>query len=86
MMSFTGLLIEVTLDSLAEQAFIRRPARQDPIHPEPAYLRDAISDDEGRTPEDDFPALESMLERITDADGLLSLGHTYAVNLERFSG
>jgi tetratricopeptide (TPR) repeat protein len=68
------------LDSLAEQSFIRRPAHQDPIQPEPAYLQGAVVYINGRTPQDDFPLLAGVLETIADAEGLFYLGLTYTMN------
>jgi hypothetical protein len=45
------------LDILAEQSFIRRPAHQDPIQPEPAYLQGAVVYINGRTPKTISPRL-----------------------------
>jgi tetratricopeptide (TPR) repeat protein len=72
------------LDRLGEQSFIRRPARQDPIQPEPAYLQGAVAYLEGRTPEDDFPRLVNALEGMADAEGLAYLGNAYAASLGQY--
>ncbi len=53
------------LESLATDAFLRRPGRQNPILPEPAYLQDKVvqyADD--RQPQDDFPALQDVLKML----------------------
>ncbi len=65
------------LDDLAAAAFLARPARQDPIDPEPAYLLGAVQYIEGRVPEDDFTALRDMLFELRDIPGLLYLGETW---------
>ena len=57
-----------TLDVLAAASLIRRPARQDPVQPDAAYLRDGVSYAEGRSPELDFPALAAALQEIGDTD------------------
>jgi hypothetical protein len=70
------------LDILAEQSFIRMPARQDAIQPEPTYLQGAVADIDGRTPPDDFSLLIDVLDAIADIAGLLYLGITYGMNLK----
>jgi tetratricopeptide (TPR) repeat protein len=62
------------LDVLVEQAFLLRPARQDPVRPEPAYLLWTVTYTEGRSPEDDFPILVELLETLKDAEGLTWMG------------
>jgi hypothetical protein len=42
------------LDALAEQAFVRRPSRQDLISPEPAYLLRTVTYTEGKNPKRTF--------------------------------
>jgi tetratricopeptide (TPR) repeat protein len=70
-----------SLDILAEQSLLRRPARQDPIQPEPAYLQGAVTYIEGKVPGEDFCILICMLAEISDADGLYCLANTYALIL-----
>ena len=66
------------LRSLSEQAFLKRgPATDEAVHPEPAYLRDAVTYTEGKEPRDDFfPALLYAFRDLRDADALISLGVT----------
>lgn len=66
------------LRDLSEQAFLKRgPSPDETAHPEPAYLRDAVSYTEGKEPRDDFfPALFYAFEDLRDADALISLGVT----------
>ena len=73
-----------TLDVLAAASLIRRPARQDPVQPDAAYLRDGVSYAEGRSPELDFPALAAALQEIGDTDGLFYLGKTYLLDSENY--
>jgi tetratricopeptide (TPR) repeat protein len=68
------------LDIFAEQSFIRRPAHQDPIQPEPAYLQGAVVYIDGKSPQDDFPLLAEVLETMADAEGLFYLAGTYGLN------
>ena len=70
------------LESLTGHAFLRRPARQDPLQPEPAYLLDAVEYTEGRSPEDDFPILEDLLRGLNDVEGILYIGTTYWLTLK----
>ncbi len=65
------------LDRLAAEAFIARPARQDPIDPEPAYLTEAVRYVEGREPEDDFTGLLGVLLELRDVPGVLYLGQAW---------
>jgi len=65
------------LDRLALEAFIARPARQDPIDPEPAYLSGAVRYLEDKAPEDDFAGLLEVLVQLRDVPGLLYLGQTW---------
>jgi tetratricopeptide (TPR) repeat protein len=71
-----------SLDVLGAASLIRRPARQDPIQPDAAYLRDAVVYAEGRSPELDFPALAVALQEIGDWEGLFYLGNTYHVTMK----
>ena len=68
------------LDIFAEQSFIRRPAHQDPIQPEPAYLQGAVVYIDGKSPQDDFPLLAEVLETMADAEGLFYLAGAYSLN------
>jgi hypothetical protein len=78
------LLSELAQDILAEQAFIRRPALQDPTQPEPGYLQgNVVAYIERKTSEDDFPTLADMLERIANAEGLFYLANTYALSPQK---
>jgi tetratricopeptide (TPR) repeat protein len=72
------------LDTLAAYAFLRRPAHQDPLQPEPAYLRDAVAYLGGKPPADDLPRLRCVLIALADAEGLFALGNTYVVSLENY--
>jgi len=71
------------LDILAEQSFIHRPARQDPIQPKPAYLQGAVAYIDGKTPQDDFSLLSDVLEAMADIQGLLYLGITFGTSIKR---
>jgi tetratricopeptide (TPR) repeat protein len=71
-----------SLDVLAAASLVRRPARQDPVQPDAAYLRDAVAYAEGRSPELDFPALAVALQEIGDWEGLFYLGNTYHVTMK----
>lgn len=69
------------LDALTSDSFLRRPARQDPIHPEPAYLdKSVVSYLDGRDPSDDFPALRQALAESQDTAGLFFHAATYVVD------
>ncbi len=68
--------IEDHLGALAEEAFLSRPASQDPVCPEPAYLLHAVSYGEGKSPQDDLPGLGDVLSALRDTGGLLCLGIT----------
>jgi len=69
------------LDALTSDSFLRRPARQDPIHPEPAYLDESVvSYLDGRDPSDDFPALRQALVESQDTAGLFFHAATYVVD------
>jgi tetratricopeptide (TPR) repeat protein len=65
------------LDALGEYAFLRRPARQDPVSPELAYIVGAVRYMEGRGLRDDLMLLMNILISRGDADGLFRLGLTY---------
>jgi tetratricopeptide (TPR) repeat protein len=71
-----------TLDVLAGTSLIRRPARQDPIQPDAAYLKDGVSYAEGRSPELDFAALAAALQENGDVGGLFNLGNTYLLTVK----
>jgi tetratricopeptide (TPR) repeat protein len=78
------LVLGDALDALAAASLIRRPARQDPVQPDAAYLRDGVTYAEGRSPALDFPALATALQEIGDAEGLFYLGITYLLSGERY--
>lgn len=67
------------LDLLADQAFLERPSKQDPVQPEPAYILGTVSYGEGRRELDDLTALTNALVHSADAEGLLLLGNTYGL-------
>jgi tetratricopeptide (TPR) repeat protein len=64
------------VDRLADESFLRRPARQNPVQPEPAYLKFATTYTEGRQPEDDFSALADALFESGDGAGLYYLARS----------
>lgn len=73
----TAFHLGEVLDHLAEESFLRRPARQDPIIPEPAYIEEAVvSCIEGRSVIDDFASLREALLAENDVSGLNLLGTT----------
>jgi tetratricopeptide (TPR) repeat protein len=76
----SGLHLQDCLNALAEQAFIRRPAPQDPVYPEPAYLLDSVTYTEGKTPRDDFTKLREVLAELRDHEGLVRLGVVFGFN------
>ena len=67
------------LAELAENAFIKLPATQEPIQPEEAYLRDVVSYVDGKHPKEDIDALGQMLRNTGDAEGLHYLAITLAM-------
>ena len=70
------------LEDLADEAFLHQPGDQDPIVPEPAYLRDSVVRyAHGRRPQDDFRQLLGALKEIDDAYGATSIGYTYAATM-----
>lgn len=72
------------LDALAKQSFLRL-YDQDPVQLEPAYLQYVVTYKPGRSPEDDFPKLEAVLdEDLQDHEGLFYLGNSYSKNLQKF--
>ena len=68
------------MDTLTEYAFLRRPAHQDPVQPEPAYLLGAVTSPDGSSPEADCVPLIALFTQIADGDGLLSLGNTFSTH------
>ena len=76
--------LPVALKELAENAFIKRPATQDPVQPEEAYLRYVVSYVEGKRAEDDINALGQMLTDTADAEGLHFLAITLAMTPKRY--
>jgi tetratricopeptide (TPR) repeat protein len=70
------------LEGLANRAFLRRPGRQDPVRPEPAYLWHVVTYTEGKSPEEDFSALRDLLAELKDVAGLLHLGITWGTGLK----
>ena len=74
----------VALKELAENAFIKQPATQDPIQPEEAYLRYVVSYVEGKRAEDDINALGQVLADTADAEGLHYLAITLATIPKRY--
>lgn len=63
--------------ALADNSFIRRPAYQDPVDPDPAYLLWAVEYVEGKNPWEDFALLADVLDGSADADGLVYLAHAH---------
>jgi len=74
-----GLNFQRTLEALANQGFIARPAGQDPALPEPAYLAYVVQLDPVRDLASDLASLGKALAEIEDAEALFSLGVTYGV-------
>ena len=72
----TGVYLRDCLEALAEQAFLHRPAIQDPVDLEPAYLLEAVDYTEGKIPLDDFPTLVEILDTSADADGLRYIAYS----------
>ncbi|MEW6635397.1 MAG: tetratricopeptide repeat protein [Actinomycetota bacterium] len=77
-----GLHLRDCLDALADNAFVRRPAPQDPANPEFAYLLQAVEYVEGRDWEGDLALLADVLDELADAEGLFSVGYAYHVLFE----
>jgi len=72
------------LEALANQAFLRSGS-QDPVEPEAAYLRDAVTYTRGREPKEDFPKLADVLEHwLEDHEGLLYLSATHRLDLNDY--
>lgn len=69
------------LDALGEQAFLRRPARQDPVNPELAYIVGAVDYLEGKVFENDLLSLMNILISRRDAKGLFRLGLSYSLGV-----
>ena len=76
-----NVLLGDCLQALADSAFLRRPALQDPILPEPAYLLGIRSYSEGKNPRDDFPKLIDVLASLEDLDGILYLSVSFGSHL-----
>lgn len=68
------------LDASAEAAFLRRPAAQDAVSPEAAYLLGAVTYTEGKNPREDFSPLADVLAELEDDMGLVYLGNTYSMH------
>jgi tetratricopeptide (TPR) repeat protein len=62
-----------TLDYLAWHSFLADPARQDPIQPEPAYLRYVVKYPSGKKPEDYLDELMHILKARQDTEGMVYL-------------
>jgi hypothetical protein len=71
-----GLHLRDCLTALTQQAFILDPAFQDPVRPEPAYLRDTVTYITDRDPLQDFTELADVLVELEDHQGLFYLGIT----------
>jgi tetratricopeptide (TPR) repeat protein len=78
----SGLHLYDCLNALADQAFVRRPALQDPVRPEPAYLLDSVVYIEGKTPHDDFTKVREVLVEQRDHEGLVQLGVVFGFSSE----
>lgn len=71
-----AVIITENLEELANQAFICRPASQDPILAEAAYILGAVTYPDGKTLKDTLPLLADALTEINDVGGLINLGQS----------
>jgi len=71
---------------LEKRAFLYSPGHSDPVRPEPAYLRDAVSYREYKMPEDDFVALADVLagKGVEDLEGMRYLGVNMGTLLQNY--
>lgn len=70
-----------SLEGSGKLGLVRRPWREDPVHPEPGYLLYVVVYRENtRTLDDDLPLLAEALDGIKDTDGLLALQEVFFRN------